>query len=206
MALSERFSHVLKDIYEGRQFESDFKQFVASFENLLSAEKRYHKKSTLLPDLVSRILDKLSSTEEDKKSALYVSICYDLGLVSIDEAVMRKKKLASSELRSVKVHPYTTVDLISSFEFTDDVKKAILHHHERYDGTGYPDGLAGEEIPFISRVIAVVDAFCALIEDRPYHAAIKKSGAMAEIKNGSGSLYDPKVVEALEEVFPELPE
>jgi HD-GYP domain-containing protein (c-di-GMP phosphodiesterase class II) len=126
--------------------------------------------------------------------------------MSIDEEIMKKRKLASSEMRSIKVHPYTTIDLLSSFEFSHDVKKAILHHHERYDGTGYPGGLAGEEIPFISRVIAVVDVFCALIEDRPYHTAIKKSQALAEIKNGSGSRYDPKVVAALEEVFPELPE
>jgi GAF domain-containing protein len=206
LALSDRFSHFLKEIYEGRQFESDFKQFVTSFENLLSAEKRYHKKSPLFPDLVSRILDKLSATEEEKKSALYVSIIYDLGLVSIDEAVMRKRKLASSEMRSIKVHPYTTIDLLSSFEFSDDVKKAILHHHERYDGTGYPDSLAADKIPFISRVIAVVDAFCALIGDRPYRSALKKSEAMTEIRNGSGSLYDPIIVKALEEVFPELPE
>jgi putative methionine-R-sulfoxide reductase with GAF domain len=206
LALSDRFSHFIKEVYEGGGFERDFKQFVTSFENLLSAEKRYPKKGIIVPSLVSRILDKLSSTEEEKKTALYVSIIYDLGLVSFDADVMKKRKLASSEMRSIKAHPYTTVDLLSSFEFSDDVKKAILHHHERYDGTGYPDNLAGEKIPFISRVIAVVDAFCALIEDRPYHAAIKKGEAMAEIKNGSGSLYDPKVVEALEEVFPELPE
>ena len=206
LALSDRLSHFLKEIYEGRQFESDFKKFVASFENLLSAEKRYQKKSILFPDLVSRILDKLCATEEDKKSAIYVSVCYDLGLVSIDEAVMKKKKLTSSELRSVKAHPYTTVALLDSLEFPDNVKKAILHHHERYDGRGYPDGLTGDKIPFIARVIAVVDAFNALIEDRPYHSAIKKSEAMTEIRNGSGSLYDPLVVKALEEVFPELPE
>jgi HD-GYP domain-containing protein (c-di-GMP phosphodiesterase class II) len=109
-------------------------------------------------------------------------------------------------MRSIKVHPYTTIDLLSSFEFSDDVKKAILHHHERYDGTGYPDSLAADKIPFISRVIAVVDAFCALIGDRPYRSALKKSEAMTEIRNGSGSLYDPIIVKALEEVFPELPE
>ncbi|HSB30549.1 MAG TPA: HD domain-containing phosphohydrolase [Candidatus Sulfobium mesophilum] len=206
LAMSDRFSHFIKKVYEGGSLESDSKQFLTSFENLLSAEKRYFKKGGLAPSLVSKMLDKLSATEEEKKAALYVSVIYDLGLMSIDEEIMKKRKLASSEMRSIKVHPYTTIDLLSSFEFSDDVKKAILHHHERYDGTGYPGGLAGEDIPFISRVIAVVDTFCALIEDRPYHDAITKSKALAEIKNGAGSRYDPKVVAALEEVFPKLPE
>lgn len=199
--LGERISHFIERLYSGEYREDEFKQFITSFDGLLSAEKKYHKKGNLLPDLTIKIMDKLGALEEDKKIALYVSMIYDLGLVLIDESVMNKKKLLPSEARTVKVHPYNTVSLLNSFEYSDDVKNAILHHHERYDGTGYPDGLKGDEIPFISRVLSVVDAFCAMLADRPYRKAFTKEGALDEIRKASGLIYDPKAVTALEMVF-----
>ena len=104
----------------------------------------------------------------------------------------------------LKVHPYTTISLLDDFEFSEDVKKGILYHHERYDGSGYPEGLRGDEIPFIARALAVVDSFCALMTEKPYRNAFTKDAAIREIKKGSGSLYDPKVVEALEKALAEV--
>ena len=100
----------------------------------------------------------------------------------------------------VKSHPGTTVDLLSQFEFSDEVKSAILHHHERYDGTGYPGGLKADEIPFISRVLHVVDAFCALMTERPYSKAVTQKEALEEIVRNAGTMYDPAIVNALEHV------
>ncbi len=199
--VSERISHFIETLYSGGYRDDEFKQFITSFDSLLNAEKRYHKKRCLSPDLMSMIMEKLEASEEDKKIALYVSLIYDLGLMLIDESVLNKKRLRPSESRSLKVHPYNTVSLLNKFEYSDDVKKTILHHHERYDGNGYPDGLKGEEIPFISRVLSVVDSFCAMITDRNYRKAYTMAGALEEVKKGSGSLYDPKIVEALEEVI-----
>ncbi len=146
------------------------------------------------------IMDKLEASEEAKKLALYISMIYDIGLALVDEDILNKKELLPSETTSLRIHPYTAVDLINKFEFSEDVKKAILYHHEKYDGTGYPERLKGEEIPFISRVLSVADAFCAMITERPYRKALTKDNALKEIKKGSGSIYDPKVVKAFEEV------
>lgn len=195
--VTERFSHFIEKLYAGEYREGEYKQFIASFESLLNAEKKYHKKDSLCPELMIRIMDRLGAGEEEKRLSLYVSVVYDLGLMLIDEDTLKKKKLLPSEVNSIKVHPITSVSLLNHFEFSDDVKGAILHHHERYDGTGYPDGLKGEEIPFIARVLSVVDAFCAMITEKPYRKASTKEAALEEIEKGAGSLYDPVIVDAL---------
>jgi HD-GYP domain-containing protein (c-di-GMP phosphodiesterase class II) len=199
--ISERVSYFIEGLYSGEHGEHDFKQFITSFGNFLDAEKRYHKKNVHFPDLMLMLMDKLGAEEEDKKLALYVSMIYDLGLVSVEKSVLKKKKLLPSEARVLNVHPYTAVSLLGDFEFSEDVRGAILHHHERYDGTGYPDRLKGEGIPFISRVLSVVDTFHAMTANRPYSRRFTKAEAFQEIKRGSGSAYDPSVVEALEEVL-----
>jgi HD-GYP domain-containing protein (c-di-GMP phosphodiesterase class II) len=124
----------------------------------------------------------LGVDDENRRLALYVSLLYDLGLMVVDECIINKEKLLVSDARILKSHPRTTVALLDSFEISEDVKKAILHHHERYDGTGYPDQLKGEEIPLLSRVLSVTDAFCAMTEDRPYRKAVSGGKALKEIE------------------------
>lgn len=200
--LSERVSHVIERLSTGEYREDECGEIIKSFKKLINVAKRYQKKSSLIPDLTMRVMQQLGVNEEDTRQALYVSLIYDIGLVLIDESLLKKKKkLLPSEVDSLKVHPYTGLSLLDHFEFSDNVAKSILHHHEKYDGTGYPDNLKGEEIPLVSRVLSVIDAFCAMIADRPYRKAFSEDEALREIKRGSGSAYDPKVVEALESVF-----
>jgi hypothetical protein len=199
----ERISFFLEKLYSGNYKEEDINQALTSFDNLLDAVKSYHKKKSIFPDLVLRIMDKLETDEEEKKNALYASMIYDLGLVLIHESILEKRALLPSEIQALKTHPYNTIGLLRTFEFSDDLKKAILHHHERYDGKGYPDGLKGTEIPLISRVLSVVDSYCAMTTEKPYRKALTKDEALVEIKAGSGSIYDPEVVKTFEIVFRE---
>jgi HD-GYP domain-containing protein (c-di-GMP phosphodiesterase class II) len=199
----ERISHFLERLYSGGYKEDDINQILTSFDDLLNAVKRYDKKRRLTPDLISKIMDKLGASEEEKRNALYVSAIYDLGLVLIDENILKKKELSPSERQDLKIHPYTTVGLLNILEFSEDIKKGILHHHEKYDGTGYPQGLKGPEIPFISRVLSVLDSYCAMLSERHYGKQLSKDGALSELKAGSGSAYDPQIVKALEEVLKE---
>lgn len=201
--LSDRMSHILEKLRDDESWEEGYREFTASFEKLLAAGKKYHKKARLLPNLVRRIMEKLAASDTELRNALYVSTVYDLGLMFMDEAVLRKGKLEPSEFASLKVHPFATVELLSGIEFSPDVSRAILHHHEKFDGTGYPDGLAGTEIPLISRVISVVDAYCAMLSKRPHRKEMTGADALREIKNGAGTSYDPAVVEALDAVLKE---
>ena len=203
-SLCERISFFLKKLFAGEHSEDYFKHFITSFDSLLNAEKNYSKKNKIFPNLMERVINNLDASNEEKNLALYVSIIYDLGMALAENDFSKEKKLSSAQISLLKVHPHTTVGLLDEFEFSEDVKKAILYHHERYDGSGYPDGLKGNEIPFISRVLSVVDSFCALITEKPYRKASTKNAALAEIKNGAGSAYDPLVVDALEKALEDL--
>lgn len=198
--LSDRISHFIERFHSGGYSEPQIQELVTSFNDLLPAVKNYLKKGNAFPDLTVRIMNVLGAAEEVKRLALYASMIYDLGL-TVNESLIEKKELSVSEMSVLRVHPRTSVDLIDDFEFSEDVKEAILHHHEKYDGTGYPGRLSKEEIPFISRVLSVVDAFCSMITDRPYRKALSKHTALQEIKRGAGSQYDPTVVKALDEVL-----
>ncbi|NWF52139.1 MAG: GAF domain-containing protein [Nitrospirae bacterium] len=200
-ALIERISYFLDKLYSGMLKENEIFQFHSSFESLLGAVKKYHKKKTVFPELMLKIMEELGADEEEKKKALYVSTIYDLGIVLINESILKKKTLTVSEKQALRTHPYNTISLLRSFEFSEDLKKAILHHHERFDGKGYPKGLKGKEIPLISRVLSVVDSYCAMTADRVYGKYFTPEKALTEIKADSGTIYDPDVVNAFERVF-----
>lgn len=198
--LSERISFFFERLYSGNLNEDALRQFVTSFDNLLATCKKYHNKGDMPAQLIFKIMERLGATEKEKSMAVYIAMVYDLGLVSISEDISKRKRLTPEEEHIVRAHPHTTVDLLGKFEFSGEVRDAILHHHERYDGTGYPDGLRGEEIPFISRILHVVDAFCAMTTAKPYRRKKSTKDALEEIRKHAGSLYDPVVVRALEGV------
>ena len=203
--LGDRISSFLGKFVSGCCGEGMMKQSLASFEGLLSAMKKYPKRRSPLPHLVVRIMDALAADKESRILALYTSMLYDLGLMVINQRIINKENIIVSDARILKTHPYTTIALLDGFEISEDVRMAVLHHHERYDGTGYPDRLKGEEIPLISRVLSVADAFCAMIEDRPYRKAFTKKKALQEIEKNSGSLYDEQVVHALLQAVETMP-
>jgi response regulator RpfG family c-di-GMP phosphodiesterase len=203
-ALSERIAHFLEKCYADDYREDDLGRIMTSFSNLLDAIKKKRKRETLLPDLVMRIMDGLGAAEEDKKKALYVSTVYDLGLECIDDSILMKKDILPSEMQFIKMHPYTSVGLLNNFEFSEDIKKGILHHHERYDGTGYPDKLQGTQIPLISRVLSVVDSYAAMISKKPYGKTRTHGEAFADIQAGSGSRYDPAIVKVFGDVLQDM--
>ncbi len=101
----------------------------------------------------------------------------------------------------MKRHPVIGADIMQPVELLTDAARLVRHHHERYDGTGYPDGLKGEDIPFGSRIVFVADAFNAMTTDRPYRRARSKHEAMKILKENSGTQFDPVVVKALESII-----
>jgi len=95
----------------------------------------------------------------------------------------------------VKTHPARGADILESLEFLTHIIPLVKHHHERYDGSGYPDKLSGEAIPLGARIMAVADAFDAMTSDRPYRKAFKREKALEEIKRNTGTQFDPSLVE-----------
>ena len=199
--MSDRISYFIEKLSLGNYNEAYSKRFIQSFAGLLDIQKKYHKKLSMVSDVMVNILDALGMSRSDKKSALYISMVYDLGLMLIDENIFLKKELSAEEELSLKLHPYDTVLLLEGLEFSDTIRLAILHHHERFDGTGYPDGLKGEEIPLLSRVLSVVDSFCAMMSERSYREKFTREQALKEIMKGLGALYDPVVVKSLKKIY-----
>jgi hypothetical protein len=203
LVMSDRIAHYIDMLRAERDKEGAIEQKVAALNTLIDVIKKYHKKGMLLPDLVLHIMEKLGADEEEKKKAIYVSMIYDLGLMSVDDHILKKTDLGDTEKLMVRNHPYSTIELLNNIEFAEDVKRAILHHHERFDGNGYPAALKGGEIPLISRVISVVDSYLAMISKRPYGKQHTHEEALLNIKGRSGTWYDPEVVRALEAIFRE---
>ncbi len=126
----------------------------------------------------------------------YAALLHDIGKIGIPDAILRKPGLLSPlEWKIMKTHPTIGYEILHKIKFLEESAQVVLHHHEHYNGSGYPDGLAGEEIPLGSRIFAVADAFDAMTTKRPYSAAISFQEALDDVKVNSGILFDPVIVE-----------
>jgi HD-GYP domain-containing protein (c-di-GMP phosphodiesterase class II) len=121
---------------------------------------------------------------------------HDIGKVGVSERILTKPgPLHPSEWAEMRTHPVVGAEIVSPIRFLGDAIDVIRFHHERFDGSGYPDGLAGDGIPLPARIFAVVDAFDAMTSERPYRRAMPAERAVDEITRCSGTQFDPEVVE-----------
>jgi diguanylate cyclase (GGDEF)-like protein/putative nucleotidyltransferase with HDIG domain len=135
------------------------------------------------------------------------AIIHDIGKVGIaDEILLKPGPLSPEETREMRKHPELSSYIVADLELPPVVKQMARSHHERYDGTGYPDGLAGEEIPLAGRILSVADALDAMTSDRPYRKAMPLATARAEIQEMSGSQFCPRVVAVLMETLDHRPD
>jgi len=135
---------------------------------------------------------------EEHEAVRAAALLHDIGKLAIPDHLLHKPgKLSEVEFQKVKAHPSVATDILANVQFPYPVLPAIRHHHERWDGSGYPDGLKGEEIPLAARVLAVADAFEALTSDRAWRGAKSHQEACALIEAWSGIQFDPAVVSVL---------
>lgn len=153
-----------------------------------------------------QMAEKLHLGTKEKQHAYLTALLHDIGKIGIpDELLNRPGKLSDDEHKRVRGHVQVGANMLKALGEMSPVVPLILHHHEAWDGSGYPDGLSGEEIPLISRIVAVADTFDAMTSDRPYRKARTKADAVAELKRCSGTMFDPKVVEIFLEVIDQQP-
>jgi len=138
----------------------------------------------------------ISAPEMEALSA--AALLHDIGKVTVPEGILMKPgRLTSSEMERMRVHPEVGADLLESIPFPYPVSPIVRHHHERWDGRGYPSGLKGEAIPRGARILAAVDSYDALISDRPYRKAIPGEDAVGFLQRESGQSFDPAVIAVL---------
>lgn len=147
---------------------------------------------------------KLGLDESGIQKLRWGGILHDIGKISIPDSILAKPgALDSAERQLVNSHPRESVQIAGSVQFLLNVLEALEHHHERYDGKGYPSGLSGRDIPLAARIMAVADAFDAMTSARPYREAMSVKKAMSELRKNSGTQFDPELVEIWESVVRE---
>lgn len=141
---------------------------------------------------------KLGLPPKDIRIIKIASMLHDIGKIGINLSIIKKPaKLTPDEWAQVRMHPEIGANIMRQLGFMNEAMFVIKHHHARYAGGGYPDpDISGEAIPIGSRIIAVADAFDAMISDRPYRGAMSREAALTELKHCAGSQFDPKIVDA----------
>ncbi|MGO5091407.1 bifunctional diguanylate cyclase/phosphohydrolase [Clostridium sp. LCP25S3_F10] len=179
---------------------------VTSIKTLISvinAKDRYTYGHVERVVLYSRLLaDKLKLSEEDKKIFIYGAYMHDIGKINISREILNKKMpLTKEEWEILKQHPVNGVEIIKPVSSLQNISDLILHHHERYDGKGYPDKLKGNHIPFLARALTVVDSFDAMTSNRPYNRRRTYEEAIEELKRCSNAQFDSYIAEKFIEVI-----
>jgi len=155
--------------------------------------------SAQVGELARRVGERLGMTGVEIVLLQCAARLHDIGKLGVPDTILRKPgPLDETEWAIMRRHPEWGADMVSSVPGLEQLGLLVVSHHERWDGGGYPDGLAGEAIPLASRVISVCDAYEAMVSRRPYRAPLSERRALVELIDGAGSQFDPQVVAAVE--------
>lgn len=157
-----------------------------------------------IKDLAAGIADKLDLSNEDRVKLDLLCTYHDIGRVKTREEVWsRAAVITRDELDIIKLHSITGYQIVEKMQLEYDIADLVLYHHENYDGSGYPYGLSGEEIPLLARILAIVDSYDIMVNDQLYKDAVSEVHAMEELRKHAGSQFDPALVVLFEEYLKE---
>ena len=187
-------------IFNSRLFEdmeTSYFQTVMALSNAVEAKDPYTRgHSERVADLCMKTADALNLSRQEKEHLRFAAILHDVGKIGISRDLLRKKScLEEWEENEIRSHPERGVQILEPIHFLKPALPAIRFHHERFDGTGYPLGLKGKEIPFKARIICVADAWDAMLSTRPYRDALSIELAKKELKSHAGTQFDPEIVD-----------
>lgn len=180
-----------------------------AFVTALEVRDLYTRKhSTRVARYAHMIAEEMGCSEEELDVINFAGSLHDIGKIGIrDDILLKPGRLTDEEYEKIKEHPVIGADIISKLGLWDREMEIIRHHHERYDGKGYPDGLKGEDIPKLARIMSVADCYDAMASDRAYRKKMEKSLVLKIIRKNAGTQFDPQVVDAFlrvsEQEFPD---
>lgn len=180
------------------ELRRSFLETVAALAQAVDAKDPYTRgHSERVTDLALSIAQELKVPPDDMDTLRTAAVLHDIGKIGIAEQILRKPgPLNDQEWTAMRTHPDLGADIVGPVSALHRVVPVLQHHHERWDGSGYPSGLSGEDIPLGSRILAVADAYEAMTSDRAYRAAMPVPQAMTILKEGAGRQWDPRVVHA----------
>ncbi len=182
-------------LYE--KLEQSYLSMIVTLSGVVEARDLYTDKHMKdISEYSVEIARKFKLSDNDIENIRKAALLHDLGKICVpDNILMKADRLSEEELDIIKKHPSDGAKIIESVAPIREAREIIRHHHEYFDGSGYPDGLRGEKIPLGARIVAVADAFGAMTTDRPYRNALSVDEALKELKKFSGIQFDPQVVE-----------
>ena len=202
--------HYLLLLKEKERLDTERQMMLASISSLIVAlEARDHYTrghSEAVATLVSEMASHINLQSEEIESLTIAGRLHDLGKIGVPDRILLKPgRLTTEEFALIRQHPVMGATILGAIPSLKKEISAIRHHHERFDGTGYPDGLKGDKIPLWARMMAVADTYHALISDRPYRNGMAQDEALEIIHNVRGTQLCPECVDMLSVVIPDLP-
>jgi len=203
--LSDQTGVALRSMYEVEQKEEMTRGILVALTRSVDAKSRWTAgHSERVAELSEALGRKLRLSEEMVHSIRISALLHDIGKLGIPEAILDKPgKLSVEEFETIKSHPAKGDNIIQDIPGFEEVRLGVRHHHEQWKGTGYPDGLAGEEIPLIARILALADVYDAVTEDRPYRKGFTYEETIQFLKEKRGLLFDPDLLDSFLEVIEE---
>lgn len=197
--LARSFNRMASSLLESRKKLQDyFSRVLQSFIRIIEAKDHYTRgHSDRVADYAERIAENMGLPRAKADLCRTAAELHDIGKLGIHENILNKGgKLTDQEWQDIRRHPATAEDILKPLALDEDILAAVRSHHERYDGTGYPDGLAGDKINILAQIIAVADTYDAMTSSRSYRPAMPKEAALAELRKASGRQFNPQVVAA----------
>jgi len=178
---------------------------VQALISTIEAKDAYTKgHSERVAELSAQIARKMDYSESEIEKIKYAGYLHDVGKVSLESNILNKKgELSTKEFEIVKEHPEVGADIVKNVKYLEEVADYVKYHHERLDGSGYPEGLKGNEIPEGARILAVADVYDALTSNRPYRSAWSRNKALDLIEEDAGKCFDEDIVAKLFELLEE---
>lgn len=203
----EREVHLQTKLAKDRLASSQrlFEEMVMSLAKTIDAKDAYTRgHSQRVGRYARHIAYKLHWTEEEQKKIYFMGLLHDIGKIGIPEQIINKPdRLTDEEYSKIQQHTVIGSDILQLVAEFPELSLGARYHHERYDGKGYPDGLAGTDIPVYARIIAVADAYDAMTSKRSYRDILPQSVARSEIAKGSGRQFDPQFAKLMVEIIDE---
>ena len=182
--------------YIGELREQTQEALIKMADAIDQRDRSTYRHSQRVAAIAEQIAQEMGLPIEDTKTIRMAARLHDLGKIGMSNVLLLKPgKLEKEEVAKFREHPALGAELLKSFRLFEEGQELILHHHERYDGTGYPTGLPGEEIPLGSRVLAVADSFDAMISWRVYRSPLSLNQAIEELITNKGTQFDPEIVD-----------
>jgi len=179
--------------------EQMFLQTVTALSEAVDAKDRYTSgHSKRVAEYAKMIAKRLGKNLEEQDEIYRAGLLHDVGKIRIPEEIINKPgKLTDEEFNTIKIHPITGYNILRGISEENSIATAAKHHHERYDGKGYPNGLKGEEIPETARILGVADSYDAMASNRSYRKALPQEVVREEIEKGKGTQFDPKIADIM---------